>query len=178
MHNSIPRVYAQKYSQCRKGQKQVALERKARRNKNFNLIQEVTALWETIRRKDTSAERRGDLVTSVLKKIDGRVAELAASHTASRIVQACVKYGTADQREKILAEVEPKILELSKSPYGRFVVSKMIDMAPKSEIPGEHPSHRLDSRVLPSSSAAEAGDINYCVILLNAGALIYGKARL
>ena len=34
-----------------------------------------------------------------LVQVQGRVAELAASHTASRVIQACVKYGTAKGAE-------------------------------------------------------------------------------
>ena len=39
-------------------------------------------------------------------------------------------------RHAILKELEPKLLELSKSPYGHFVVGKLISLAPKEEIPG------------------------------------------
>ena len=133
-----PRLTLRLPAICRKEQKEVSRERKARRNKNFGLIQEVTGLWETLRRHDTTPARRAELVTAVLKKIDGRLAELACSHTASRIVQACVKHGSPAERAKILKEVEPKVLELAKSPYGRFVVAKLITMAPKEQLPGEH----------------------------------------
>lgn len=117
-------------------QKRVAKERKARRNKNFDLIQDVTGLWEQLRRHDTSAARRSELVSAILAKINGRVADLAGSHTASRVVQACVKYGTTEERSAILKQLEPKLLDLAKSPYGRFVVSKLIDVGGKDTLKG------------------------------------------
>lgn len=98
----------------------------------------MTGLWETLRRHDTSAAKRSELVTAILKKIKGRVSGLAGSHTASRIVQACVKHGSPKERAAILTEMEPKLLELAKSPYGRFVVSKLIDVSSKEQLAGEN----------------------------------------
>ena len=37
----------------------------------------------------------------------------------------------------ILKELEPQLLALSKSSYGRFVVSKLVDLAPKEQLAGE-----------------------------------------
>jgi pumilio family protein 6 len=68
--------------------------RKARRNKNFDLIQEVTGLWEEARRHDVGADKRSKLVSAILGKVQGRIAELAGSHSASRIIQTCAKHGT------------------------------------------------------------------------------------
>ena len=86
-----------------------------------------------MRRSDTPPEKRSQLVTAIIKRIDGRAGELAASHTASRVVQACIKHGTPEERAKILKQLEPTLLPLAKSSYGRFVVSKIIDLAPKKD---------------------------------------------
>lgn len=91
-------------------------------------------MWETLRRHDTPAARRSEIASQILKKIDGRVAELANSHSSSRVVQAVVKHGTAAEREKVLKQLEPTLVTLSKSPYGRFVVSKLIDLASKDDL--------------------------------------------
>ena len=80
---------------CRsKERKELERARKARRHKNFNLIQEVVLLWEEARRHDTTPEKRSKLVTAILAKVQGRVAELAGSHSASRVIQTCAKHGT------------------------------------------------------------------------------------
>lgn len=121
---------------CRKERKELDKERKARRNKNFGLIEEAKGLWEELRRHDLSAAKRAKLVTSILAKCQGRLAELAGSHSASRIIQSCAKYGSAAERAAILKELQPKLLELAKSPYGHFVVSKLVALAPKEQLPG------------------------------------------
>jgi len=121
----------------RKERKELSRERKSRTNKNFNLIQEVVGMWETLRRHDTPASRRSEIASQIFTKIDGRVAELANSHSSSRVVQAVVKHGTAAERKKVLKQLEPTLLTLSKSPYGRFVVSKLIDLAPKDDLEGK-----------------------------------------
>jgi pumilio family protein 6 len=122
----------------KKERNELTKQRKARSQKNFDLIQQAVADWEKLRHHDTPSETRSQMVTMLLKKLDGRVAELAGSHSASRVVQACIKYGKASDREIVFKQVEPKLLELSKSPYGRFVVSKLISVAPKKSIPGKY----------------------------------------
>ncbi len=77
-----------------KERKELERARKARKHKNFNLIQEVVQLWEEARRQDITADKRSKLVTAIMGKIQGRVAELAGSHSASRVIQTCAKHGT------------------------------------------------------------------------------------
>lgn len=77
-----------------KERKELDRARKARKHKNFNLIQEVVALWEEARRQDITPEKRSKLVSAIMGKIQGRVAELAGSHSASRVIQTCTKHGT------------------------------------------------------------------------------------
>ena len=99
-------------------------------------MQEVVGLWEELRRHDVTPEKRSKLVSTVARKVTGHAADLAASHAASRVIQAVVKHGTPAERAAILAEVAPRVLELAKSSYGRFVVSKLIDLTPKKDLPG------------------------------------------
>ena len=49
----------------------------------------------------------------------------------ARVVSAA-----AAERAAILKELQPKLLELSKSPYGHFVVSRLIALSPKQQLPG------------------------------------------
>ena len=69
-------------------------------------------------------------------QVKGHVPELAASHTASRVLQACLKYGTPEDRALIQAELLPHLLDLSKSSYGHFLVTKLISTAAKKALPG------------------------------------------
>ena len=79
-------------------------------------------------------------------QVEGRVANVASSPTGSRVLQTCARHGTPEQRKKLLQQVMPQLLELSKSAYAHFLVCKLIAMAPKSDIPGRplwlpHPEH-------------------------------------
>ncbi|KAK9810029.1 hypothetical protein WJX72_003629 [[Myrmecia] bisecta] len=112
-------------------------EKKARRSKNAGLIQDVVRKWEKLRDSQrTRKEERAQLVTSSLNQVKGHIAELAMSHTASRVIQAIAKHGSVSERQQILEDIKPKIMDLAKSPYGHFVVCKLIDLAPKTDVPG------------------------------------------
>jgi pumilio family protein 6 len=100
------------------------------------VIQEATALWEKLRQSGTPKDAKAELVSKILALCEDRVADLAASHTASRIIQSCVKHGTEDDRITIQKQLLPRMVELSKNPYARFIMSKLIVTAPKSQLPG------------------------------------------
>ncbi len=67
----------------------------------------------------------------------GSLQRLAASPVGSRVLQSCVKHGTAEQRRQILQELQPHMLELSKSPYAYHVVCKLVDTASKADMGGK-----------------------------------------
>jgi pumilio homology domain family member 6 len=101
--------------------------------------QEAVVLWETLRRGDTSSEERSKLVASILRLLKGHLAEVVNRPTGSRVVQACAKHGSAADRALLLDELAPKLLELTKKPYGHFLVCKLINVAPKERLPGLSP---------------------------------------
>ena len=68
--------------------------------------------------------------------MQGHLVELAASHTGSRIVQACLKFGSKEQRHSMMKELTPAFLELAKSPYGHFVATKLASTASAEELAG------------------------------------------
>lgn len=69
-------------------------------------------------------------------QVQGRVVDLAMSHTASRVIQACAKHGNDADQQALLKEAAPRIVDLAKSSYGHFLLSKLVSAAPKSEITG------------------------------------------
>lgn len=166
--HKLPLPHAHDHATHRKERKQLSRDRKSRTNKNYNLILEVVGMWETLRRHDTPPARRSEIVTAILKKIDGRVAELAGSHAASRVVQAAIKHGTPQERTSIFKQLQSSLVDLAKSPYGRFVVSKLIDLASKDELQGMClcvQSNRTNKRT--KELLVLTCDQNYCVILPN-----------
>jgi pumilio family protein 6 len=70
-------------------------------------------------------------------QVCGNVMGLANQHSASRVIQWCLKEGSAADKVKLTAEIRANILLLSKSKYGRHVVQKLINVATKEEVPGE-----------------------------------------
>lgn len=71
-----------------------------------------------------------------LLQVHGKVCELGANHSASRVIQFCMKEGSKQDRDKLCAEIKSNIVPLSKSKYGRHLVQKLINVASKEEVPG------------------------------------------
>ncbi|GFR43770.1 hypothetical protein Agub_g4884, partial [Astrephomene gubernaculifera] len=111
-------------------------EKKLLHKKNWNVIQDAVYLWEKLRPKETPDAERKELVSNILKKVKGKLLELCNHHTASRIIQFCIKFGGDAERRVVMEEVRANVVELSRSKYGHFLVRKLINTAKKDEIPG------------------------------------------
>jgi pumilio homology domain family member 6 len=59
--------------------------------------------------------------------ISGAIPELVFGHSASRFVQAAMKYANTEQRLAIAKELKGRYLELAKSKYGKFLVVKILE---------------------------------------------------
>jgi hypothetical protein len=75
-------------------------------------------------------------------QLQGNSVELANHHSASRVIQWCLREGSAADKARLLGEVRANIVELSKSKYGRHVVQKVISLAKKEDVPGEWAQQR------------------------------------
>lgn len=69
-------------------------------------------------------------------QFSGKFLELANQHTASRVIQFCLKEGSPEAKGAITKEVKGHAVELAKSRYGHYLVSKVVGGAKKDEIPG------------------------------------------
>lgn len=126
----------------------------------MSAVQEITLKWEKLRSPDIASKERTLVVHEILDmvcvmlncslaccaeaamphdllQVQGRVADLAMSHTASRVIQACAKHGSDSERQQILTEVTPRVVDLAKSSYGHFLLCKLITAAPKKQFPGQ-----------------------------------------
>lgn len=70
------------------------------------------------------------------RQVVGNVMGLANHHSASRVIQWCLKEGSEADKARLTGEIRANIVPLAKSKYGRFVVQKLINVAPKDEVPG------------------------------------------
>jgi hypothetical protein len=52
--------------------------------------------------------------------------QIIFKHDASRIIQCCLKYGDQEQKNAIAEELKNDIVAISKSQYGKFIVSKIL----------------------------------------------------
>eukprot|EP00191_Tetraselmis_sp_GSL018_P012852 CAMPEP_0177585784 /NCGR_PEP_ID=MMETSP0419_2-20121207/4699_1 /TAXON_ID=582737 /ORGANISM="Tetraselmis sp., Strain GSL018" /LENGTH=193 /DNA_ID=CAMNT_0019075583 /DNA_START=178 /DNA_END=756 /DNA_ORIENTATION=- len=114
-----------------KEKKDALRKKKAKLKPNFNVIQEITALWEKTRPSEVPVAEKQAAVPSILEKVKGRIPEFSMSHTASRIIQFCLKHGGDEARKAVMAEMKGRILDMAKSSYGNFVARKIINTAPK-----------------------------------------------
>eukprot|EP00882_Tetradesmus_deserticola_P004313 GHRQ01004557.1.p1 GENE.GHRQ01004557.1~~GHRQ01004557.1.p1 ORF type:complete len:193 (+),score=75.81 GHRQ01004557.1:50-628(+) len=121
----------------RKEQKEAVKGKKLKFKKNYATIQETVLLWEQLRPKQTTTQEKQQLVANILKKLQGNTVELANHHSASRVIQWCLREGSDADKARLLGEVRANVVELSKSKYGRHVVQKVISLASKEEVPGE-----------------------------------------
>lgn len=62
----------------------------------------------------------------ILDTMRGKVVALSQNHSTSRVVQAVIKHGSDANRQDILAEMLPHVLDLSRSQHGHFCVVKLI----------------------------------------------------
>ncbi|XP_078445126.1 pumilio 24 isoform X2 [Wolffia australiana] len=116
--------------------KELAESRKKKRKLHYTLQQELALLWEKMRRRNIAKEERSKLVSEALRKMAGKMAEIASSHVSSRVLQTCVKYCSQAEKETVFSELHTHLLTLSRNVYGVHLVKKMLDTATKKQLDG------------------------------------------
>ena len=110
--------------------------KKEQKNANFPLVQECVFIWEELRPRDATVEDKAKLVAKIVNKGRGKFKELSMNHSSSRVVQACLKYGSPVHRKIIWADCKEHVVAMSRSNYGSFVIRKFIDTAKKPDMAG------------------------------------------
>ncbi|KAM3324004.1 pumilio 24 [Capsicum chacoense] len=113
--------------------KELAEARKKKRKKHYTLEQELASLWEKMRTRNIAKEERSRLVSDALKKMKGKIPEIASSHVSSRVLQTCVKHCTQDERIAVFVEIRPHFITLASNTYAVHLVTKMLDNASKKQ---------------------------------------------
>ncbi|KAK6178621.1 hypothetical protein SNE40_011153 [Patella caerulea] len=93
---------------------------------HYQLIQNSKLIWEQLRKKDLSDQKRIEHCTELYTGVKGKIAEFSLAHDTARMIQCLIKYGTAIQKGSVLDEIKDSIVNLCKSKYGKFVVMKMM----------------------------------------------------
>ncbi|KAL5996257.1 hypothetical protein ACLOJK_026331 [Asimina triloba] len=107
--------------------KELAEARKKKRKPHYSLEQNLALLWEKMRRRNIAKEDRSKLITEALKKMAGKIPEIAGSHVSSRVLQTCVKYCSQPERDSVFEELKPHFLSLARNTYAVHLVKKMLD---------------------------------------------------
>ncbi|XP_022097132.1 pumilio homolog 3-like isoform X2 [Acanthaster planci] len=142
-------------------------DRKLERRKlksNYELTQRAKTIWNTVREKNCSKEKRSKLLTELCGLIQGKVFELLSAHDTVRVIQCCLQFGSDKQRQEIFDEVKDaeKILLLAKGKYSKHFVMKMLRYGKK-----EHRSyimtcfHGQVSKLVRHREAAEVLELAY-----------------
>ncbi|KAK2990301.1 hypothetical protein RJ640_014753 [Escallonia rubra] len=116
--------------------KELTEARKKKRKRHYDLEKELASLWEKMRRRNIAKADRSKLINEALKKMTGKIAEIAGSHVSSRVLQACVKYCSQDERDTVFKELRPHFLSLACNTYAVHLVTKMLDNASKEQLAG------------------------------------------
>jgi pumilio homology domain family member 6 len=107
-------------------QRALAKERKLQKP-HAPKVHRAKQIWESLRQRNQSKEERQKLVDELFDVIKGDIPALVFGHSASRFVQAAMKYGNIEQRMAIAKELEGRYVELAKGKYGKFLVTKILE---------------------------------------------------
>ncbi|KAK9059426.1 hypothetical protein SSX86_022046 [Deinandra increscens subsp. villosa] len=114
--------------------KELAEARKKKRKPHYTLEQELASLWEKMRRRNIAKEDRSKLVSEALRKMKGKIPEIAGSHVSCRVLQTCSKYCLPDERNAVYEELKPHFLTLACNTYAVHLITKLLDNASKEQL--------------------------------------------
>uniref|UniRef100_A0A5K3EYX1 PUM-HD domain-containing protein n=4 Tax=Mesocestoides corti TaxID=53468 RepID=A0A5K3EYX1_MESCO len=137
-------------------------EARLKAKKHADVVPTLLADWEVLRRDETAAEKKYDLVEKMLVATKGKLVDLCRARDTSRIVESMIQLGTEAQRWSIFAELKDRLRYLAMSQYAKHVVLKLINYGAKE--------HRLElfkifrghvAKMLRHKHAAEVIELLY-----------------
>ena len=100
--------------------------RKTNDNEDYEIIVKIKQLWEKARKGDISDAKRIEYIKELKALMKGRMESLMFKHDLARVFQMILKHGGAEHNSFIIDELKPYVQELSKSKYGKFIVTGML----------------------------------------------------
>lgn len=91
-------------------------------------------IWEMVRRKDCTKEKRASLVKELQSLIHGKIKAIAFAHDSTRVLQCYIQFGDTLQRQEILDELQGDMVALSKSTYAKNIVKKLLMYGNKEQV--------------------------------------------
>ncbi|XP_054878237.1 pumilio homolog 3-like [Poeciliopsis prolifica] len=96
------------------------------RKEMFDIISRCKELWGNLRRKKCDTEQKSKLMKELHGLIRGKIKQMAFAHDSVRVLQSFIQFGNQKQRFQVFEELKDSILDMSKSPYGKHVVKKLL----------------------------------------------------
>ncbi|XP_035995907.1 pumilio homolog 3 [Fundulus heteroclitus] len=96
------------------------------RKEMFEIIRQCKRVWGHLRRKKLDNEERNKLMKELQGLIRGKAKEMAFAHDSVRVLQCFIQFANQKQRWEVFEELKDSMLDLSRSPYGRHVVKKLL----------------------------------------------------
>ncbi|VDN98037.1 unnamed protein product [Rodentolepis nana] len=130
--------------------------------KHSDVVPELLADWEILRRDSTETSKKHELVEKMIASTKTKLMDLSRARDTSRIIESMVQLGTEAQRWAIFAELKNFLRYLAMSQYGKHVVIKLINYGAKE--------HRLElfkvfrgyvAKLLRHKHAAEVVELLY-----------------
>ncbi|KAI9596593.1 armadillo-type protein [Syncephalis fuscata] len=118
-------------SRLTSSQKRELLRERRASKPNQDRIWELKKHWEKLRPQGVSKSEQIELVGKILAIINGEFAEFIFKHDMSRLIQSCLKRGSAEQRQQIAQGLKRNYLALCKSKYGHFLIIKIFNFCPR-----------------------------------------------
>uniref|UniRef100_A0A4W3HQL8 Pumilio homolog 3 n=1 Tax=Callorhinchus milii TaxID=7868 RepID=A0A4W3HQL8_CALMI len=124
-----------KWSEFKKQKKELKQNRQQQdRKTHFDLVIRSKQIWESVRRKDCTKEKRAELMKELQKLLHGKIKDVAFAHDSTRVIQCYIQFGEEEQRKEVFEELKEHLIELSKSKYGRHIVKKFLMYGNKQQV--------------------------------------------
>uniref|UniRef100_A0A224YXC3 Pumilio homology domain family member 6 n=1 Tax=Rhipicephalus zambeziensis TaxID=60191 RepID=A0A224YXC3_9ACAR len=101
-------------------------ERKKHENKFYEISKAAKRIWEDLRLKSCTPQRREELLNQLSKVVKGNIKQLIFAHDTSRVIECMEHLGTAVHRNMIFEEVKDIIIPMTKSKYAKFMVKQIL----------------------------------------------------
>ena len=79
--------------------------------------------------KQQANESKESIIKKIIKLIDNSYAEYCYKHDTCRILQGCIKFGTASQRLELINNLKPFVLNLIMKKYSIYLAVKIMKFA-------------------------------------------------
>jgi pumilio family protein 6 len=99
-------------------------------------VKNMRRLYNRLMQKSKESKKeinKVDLVSKLLKTVNGNYAELCFKHDGCRVLQGSIKYGDKKQRAEIIKALIPHVYELVIKKYSIYLAIKMFKFAEQKE---------------------------------------------